>query len=57
MSAVYAVVSIGKPLPAGCTLRKHMWDLQSQVALPVEVVGSILATYVACPLRAVFRSR
>ena len=49
MSAVYAAVSIKKPVPAGCTLRKHMWDLQSQFALPVEVVGSILATYRCLP--------
>jgi hypothetical protein len=49
-AAVYVVVSIGLPPPPGCTLRKHLWDLQAQVALPVEVVGSILATYVCLPL-------
>jgi hypothetical protein len=36
--------SIQMPLPPGCTLRKHLWDVQSQFALPVEIVASILAT-------------
>jgi hypothetical protein len=35
------------PIPPGCTLRKHLWDVQAQYALPAEIVGSILATSAA----------
>jgi hypothetical protein len=41
-------ISIQMPLLPGCTLRKHLWDVQAQFALPVEIVGSILATLAAC---------
>lgn len=40
--------NIGMPIPHGCTLRKHLWDVQAKFALPVEIVGSILATYERC---------
>lgn len=40
--------SIRMPIPPGCTLRKHLWDVQAQYALPAEIVGSILATYERC---------
>jgi hypothetical protein len=48
VSRVHMFISIQMPLLPGCTLRKHLWDVQAQFALPVEIVGSILATLAAC---------
>lgn len=46
-SVLIEFASIRMPIPPGCTLRKHLWDVQAQYALPAEIVGSILATSAA----------